>query len=65
MEKIPTSTLKRLPQYLEVLKRLKKAGLREVSATKISVFSDIHQTLVRKDIAYTKRVTRSIRCKWR
>lgn len=53
MEKIPTSTLKRLPQYLEVLKRLKKAGLREVSATKISVFSDIHQTLVRKDIAYT------------
>lgn len=53
MEKIPTSTLKRLPQYLEVLKRLKKAGLKEVSATKISVFSDIHQTLVRKDISYT------------
>jgi redox-sensing transcriptional repressor len=53
MEKIPTSTLKRLPQYLEVLKRLKKAGLKEVSATKISVFADIHQTLVRKDIAYT------------
>jgi len=53
MEKIPTSTLKRLPQYLEVLKRLKKAGLKEVSATKISVFSDIHQTLVRKDIAFT------------
>jgi redox-sensing transcriptional repressor len=54
MEKIPTSTLKRLPQYLEVLKRLKRAGLKEVSATKISVFSDIHQTLVRKDIAFTK-----------
>nr|MDK2850158.1 redox-sensing transcriptional repressor [Candidatus Cloacimonadota bacterium] len=54
MEKIPTSTLKRLPQYLEVLKRLKRAGLKEVSATKISVFSDIHQTMVRKDIAYTK-----------
>ncbi|MCB5259328.1 MAG: redox-sensing transcriptional repressor Rex [Candidatus Cloacimonetes bacterium] len=53
MIKIPTSTLKRLPQYLEVLKRLKKAGLKEVSATKISVFSDIHQTLVRKDISYT------------
>jgi redox-sensing transcriptional repressor len=53
MEKIPTSTLKRLPQYLEVLKRLKKAGLKEVSATKISVFADIHQTLVRKDIAFT------------
>ena len=53
MVKIPTSTLKRLPQYLEVLKRLRKAGLREVSATKISVFSDIHQTLVRKDISFT------------
>ncbi|MDI3504531.1 MAG: redox-sensing transcriptional repressor [Candidatus Cloacimonadota bacterium] len=53
MEKIPTSTLKRLPQYLEVLRKLKKAGLKEVSATKISVFADIHQTLVRKDISYT------------
>ncbi|MCK9557314.1 MAG: redox-sensing transcriptional repressor Rex [Candidatus Cloacimonetes bacterium] len=53
MVKIPTSTLKRLPQYLEVLKRLKKAGLKEVSATKISVFADIHQTLVRKDVSFT------------
>ncbi len=53
MEKIPTSTLKRLPQYLEVLRRLKKAGLKEVSATKISVFADVHQTLVRKDISFT------------
>lgn len=54
--KIPTSTLKRLPQYLEVIKRLQKAGLEEVSATKISVFSDIHQTLVRKDISFTGTV---------
>ncbi|MCB5253925.1 MAG: redox-sensing transcriptional repressor Rex [Candidatus Cloacimonadaceae bacterium] len=54
MDKIPTSTLKRLPQYIEVLKRLKKAGLHEVSATKISVFSNIHHTLVRKDISFTK-----------
>lgn len=53
MDKIPTSTLKRLPQYIEVLKRLKKAGLKEASATKISVFSNIHQTLVRKDISFT------------
>ncbi len=53
MDKIPTSTLKRLPQYIEVLKRLKKAGLKEVSATKISVFSNIHHTLVRKDISFT------------
>lgn len=53
MVTIPTSTLKRLPQYLEVLRQLKRAGLREVSTTKISVFADVHQTLVRKDLAFT------------
>jgi len=53
MEKIPTSTLMRLPQYLEVLRQLKRAGLKEVSTTKISVFADVHQTLVRKDLAFT------------
>ncbi len=57
MVKIPTSTLKRLPQYLEVLRQLKRAGLKEVSTTKISVFSDVHQTLVRKDIAFTNVVS--------
>lgn len=55
MEKItiPTSTLKRLPQYLEVLKQLKRAGLKSVTAAKISVFADVHQTLVRKDLSFT------------
>ncbi|HOH46472.1 MAG TPA: redox-sensing transcriptional repressor Rex [Candidatus Cloacimonadota bacterium] len=53
MDRIPTSTLKRLPQYLEVLKQFARAGLREVSATKISVFTDFHQTVVRKDLSYT------------
>jgi redox-sensing transcriptional repressor len=53
MDKIPTSTLKRLPQYLEVLKQMRRAGLKSVSATKIAVFADVHQTLVRKDLAYT------------
>lgn len=53
MIKIPTSTLKRLPQYLEVLRQLKRAGLKEVSTTKISVFADVHQTLVRKDLSFT------------
>ena len=53
MVKIPTSTLKRLPQYLEVLRQLKRAGLKEVSTTKISVFADVHPTLVRKDISFT------------
>ncbi|MDD3535869.1 MAG: redox-sensing transcriptional repressor Rex [Candidatus Cloacimonetes bacterium] len=54
METIPTSTLKRLPVYLEVLRQMKQAGLTEVTTTKISVFSNLHQTLVRKDIGFTK-----------
>lgn len=49
---IPTSTLKRLPQYLEVLKQLQRAGLKMATATKISVFADIHPTLVRKDLSF-------------
>lgn len=53
MINIPTSTLKRLPQYLQVLKQLQRAGLKQVSATKIAVFADINQNLVRKDLAYT------------
>jgi redox-sensing transcriptional repressor len=57
MVKIPTSTLKRLPQYLEVLRQLKRAGLKEVSTTKISVFADVHPTLVRKDISFTNVVS--------
>ncbi len=57
MVKIPTSTIKRLPQYLEVLRQLKRAGLKEVTTTKISVFADVHQTLVRKDISFTNVVS--------
>jgi redox-sensing transcriptional repressor len=53
MEAIPLLTLKRLPQYLEALYRFKKAGLKMVSATKIAVFTDVHMTQVRKDLAYT------------
>lgn len=53
MTKIPTATLKRLPHYLEVLKQLRRAGLKDVSISKISVFADVHQSLVRKDLAYT------------
>ncbi len=57
MIKIPTSTLKRLPQYLEVLRQLKRAGLKEVSTTKISVFADVHPTLVRKDLSFANMET--------
>lgn len=53
MDSIPILTLKRLPQYLEVLYRFKKAGLKMVSATKIAIFTDVHMTQVRKDLAYT------------
>lgn len=53
MQAIPLLTLKRLPQYLEALYRFKKAGLKMVSATKIAVFTDVHMTQVRKDLAFT------------
>lgn len=53
MEALPLLTLKRLPMYLEALYRFKKAGLKMVSATKIAVFTDVHMTQVRKDLAYT------------
>ncbi|PKN71140.1 MAG: redox-sensing transcriptional repressor Rex [Candidatus Cloacimonetes bacterium HGW-Cloacimonetes-3] len=53
MDAIPILTLKRLPQYLDVLYQFKKAGLKIVSATKIAVFTDIHMTQVRKDLSYT------------
>lgn len=53
MEAIPILTLKRLPQYLEVLYQFKRAGLKMVSATKIAVFTDVHMTQVRKDLAFT------------
>ena len=53
MEAIPLLTLKRLPQYLASLNRLQKTGLKMVPATKIAVFTDVHVTQVRKDLAYT------------
>jgi len=53
MDSIPILTLKRLPKYLETLYQLKKTGIRTVTATKIAVFTDVHMTQVRKDLAYT------------
>ncbi|MCB5248962.1 MAG: redox-sensing transcriptional repressor Rex [Candidatus Cloacimonadales bacterium] len=53
MDAIPLLTLKRLPKYLDVLYRFKKAGLKMVSATKIAVFTDVHMTQVRKDLSFT------------
>jgi len=53
MTQIPTVTLKRLPQYLEVLHQLRRAGLREASVNKISVFADTNPQLLRRDLSYT------------
>ncbi len=53
MDSIPIMTLKRLPRYLEALYKFKRAGLKMVSATKIAVFTDVHMTQVRKDLAFT------------
>ncbi|HCM14489.1 MAG TPA: redox-sensing transcriptional repressor Rex [Candidatus Cloacimonas sp.] len=53
MDAIPLLTIKRLPKYLDVLNRFKKAGLKMVSATKIAVFTDVHMTQVRKDLSFT------------
>ena len=53
MDAIPILTLKRLPQYLEVLHELKREGHSVVSATKIASITGVHMTQVRKDLAYT------------
>jgi redox-sensing transcriptional repressor len=53
MKAVPVLTLKRLPQYLEVLHNLQKEGLEIVSATKIAELTGVHMTQVRKDLAFT------------
>ncbi len=56
MEAIPLLTLRRLPQYLEVLQQFKEEGLTMVSATRIAELTGVHMTQVRRDLAYTKVV---------
>lgn len=53
MDSIPILTLRRLPQYLELLYQFKNQGLEVVSATKLSAHTGVHMTQVRKDIAFT------------
>lgn len=53
MKAIPILTLKRLPQYLEILYRLREEGQRSVSATKLAELTGVHMTQVRKDLAFT------------
>ena len=53
MVSIPVLTLKRLPQYLELLQQFQREGLSHVSATRLAEITGVHVTQVRKDLALT------------
>lgn len=53
MISIPILTLKRLPQYLELLHSFEREGQILVSATKLAEITGVHMTQVRKDLALT------------
>lgn len=50
---VPEPVLRRLPRYLQVLSRLKEAGVKEVSSTRIADELSLDSTQVRKDIEFT------------
>ena len=53
MVSIPVLTLKRLPQYLELLQQFQREGQSHVSATRLAEITGVHVTQVRKDLALT------------
>jgi len=53
MVSIPVLTLKRLPQYLELLHKFQREGQSYVSATRLAEITGVHMTQVRKDLALT------------
>lgn len=53
MISIPVLTLKRLPQYLELLYGFQQEGQDTVSATRLAELTGVHMTQVRKDISLT------------
>lgn len=53
MISIPVLTLKRLPQYLELLYGFEQEGQDTISATRLAELTGVHMTQVRKDIALT------------
>ncbi|MGI6198683.1 MAG: redox-sensing transcriptional repressor Rex [Candidatus Cloacimonadaceae bacterium] len=53
MISIPVLTLKRLPQYLELLYGFEHEGQDTISATRLAELTGVHMTQVRKDIALT------------
>ncbi|HOH97210.1 MAG TPA: redox-sensing transcriptional repressor Rex [Candidatus Cloacimonadota bacterium] len=50
---VPVLTLKRLPQYLELLYKFQRDGLAQISATRLAEITGVHMTQVRKDLALT------------
>lgn len=50
---VPAPTLRRLPKYLNYLKRLQKDGVVTISASKVAEVLEIQHTQVRKDFAFT------------
>lgn len=52
-KKVPAPTLRRLPKYLNYLKRMKEEGNISISASKVAEALEIQHTQVRKDFAYT------------
>ncbi len=53
MISIPILTLKRLPQYLELLYGFQQEGQDTISATRLAELTGVHMTQVRKDISLT------------
>jgi len=53
MNELPLLTLKRLPQYLELLYKYQREGLLAVSATRLADETGVHMTQVRKDLSFT------------
>ena len=53
MISIPVLTLKRLPQYLELLYGFEQEGQDTISATRLAELTGVHMTQVRKDISLT------------
>ncbi|WP_005037184.1 redox-sensing transcriptional repressor Rex [Holophaga foetida] len=56
MEPVPEPTLRRLPRYYHLLRRLQENGQEIVSATMMAEELGIHHTQVRKDLAATGSV---------
>jgi len=53
IKSVPEPTLKRLPQYIHLLKKLKEDGIRQISSNTIANELNLDSIQVRKDLAVT------------